>query len=272
VGSAPTNFAELDNSSDAIERDALYGIQVGQGYADWITNTPAKLAGGRVLELGPGTSYCGAIGLLGRGAADPVSVADRWLAPWRDNYHGPLYTRCSKLLREAGRAAEAKVFADIAAEGYSTRIQALSGGAENLPVESNSFDMVFSNAVLEHLVDHSAAARELYRVTAPGGWNFHQTDFRDHRNFERPLDHLLMSSKEWLALSEAQVEPHCFGTQLRAHAIAALFAEAGFDTFTQYHIEMADAEYASRIADQIGSDPEQIRVLCSLLILRKPLT
>lgn len=45
----------------------------------------------------------------------------------------------------------------------------LKGPVEALPVEDGSFDIVLCNQVLEHCDDPAQAARELRRVTAPGG-------------------------------------------------------------------------------------------------------
>lgn len=44
--------------------------------------------------------------------------------------------------------------------------------AENLPFEDNSFDMVYSSHVLEHIPNLEKALQEIYRVLKPGGINF----------------------------------------------------------------------------------------------------
>lgn len=44
--------------------------------------------------------------------------------------------------------------------------------AENLPFSDNTFDMVFSSFVLEHVVNREKAIKEIYRVLKPGGINF----------------------------------------------------------------------------------------------------
>ena len=42
-----------------------------------------------------------------------------------------------------------------------------------LPFESEQFDLVVSNVVFEHVMDYETVARELSRVTAPGGVHVH---------------------------------------------------------------------------------------------------
>lgn len=44
----------------------------------------------------------------------------------------------------------------------------------NLPFEDNSFDVVFCNHVLEHIVDDTKAMQELYRVLKKGGFGIFQ--------------------------------------------------------------------------------------------------
>jgi ubiquinone/menaquinone biosynthesis C-methylase UbiE len=43
------------------------------------------------------------------------------------------------------------------------------GSLHELPLESDSFDLVVSQSVIEHVQDWEAALREMYRVTMPGG-------------------------------------------------------------------------------------------------------
>jgi methyltransferase family protein len=57
-------------------------------------------------------------------------------------------------------------------------------------------DFVFSNSVLEHVEDVAGTARDLARVTAPAGQNFHFIDLRDHF-FKHPFEMLCYSEREW---------------------------------------------------------------------------
>ena len=57
---------------------------------------------------------------------------------------------------------------DIIRENEIQRIRLVHGSAEALPFPDNSFDIVYSNAVMIHL-DKQTAIREFYRVLKPGG-------------------------------------------------------------------------------------------------------
>ncbi|MBB3186053.1 class I SAM-dependent methyltransferase [Microbacter margulisiae] len=46
---------------------------------------------------------------------------------------------------------------------------------QNIPFEDNTFDMVMSNHILEHVDDDRLAMQELYRVMKPGGWGIIQS-------------------------------------------------------------------------------------------------
>jgi SAM-dependent methyltransferase len=55
------------------------------------------------------------------------------------------------------------------AEGAGVRAELLDGGAEELPLEDASVDLVTCERVLQHLEDPEAAVREFARVVRPGG-------------------------------------------------------------------------------------------------------
>lgn len=49
-------------------------------------------------------------------------------------------------------------------------IDFVAGCASRLPFADHSFDVIFANALLEHLPDPQAAMKEFHRVTRPGGF------------------------------------------------------------------------------------------------------
>jgi len=53
----------------------------------------------------------------------------------------------------------------LAVENKVNNIKFIKGDAESLPFDENSFDLVISSHVLEHLPDFHKGLREIYRVT-----------------------------------------------------------------------------------------------------------
>lgn len=57
-----------------------------------------------------------------------------------------------------------------------------------IPFDDNSFDIIISSHVLEHIPDDRAAMKELYRILRPGGYSIHQApvDTKRASTFEDP--------------------------------------------------------------------------------------
>src|SRR5262249_7098561 len=116
----------------------------------------------------------------------------------------------------------------VEAGGYpETVLTRIASPLETIPLPDNSVDCVFSNAVVEHLYDLHASFRQLHRITRPGGFGLHQVDFRDHRNFDRPLEYLLMEEAEFQALF-ARCHGEC-GNRYRPDEAADPIRAAGFE-------------------------------------------
>jgi SAM-dependent methyltransferase len=71
----------------------------------------------------------------------------------------PLGGRLIGLEYDLERAQEAKTVSD----------QILGAAGENLPFPANSFDLILSNEVIEHVVDDHKAVHEMVRTLKPGG-------------------------------------------------------------------------------------------------------
>lgn len=71
---------------------------------------------------------------------------------------------------------------------------------EDLDFAAETFDVVFSNAVLEHVRDPVPVLRNLHGMMSKDGWFVHAIDLRDHSDFERPLAFLSLSESEFRAI------------------------------------------------------------------------
>jgi SAM-dependent methyltransferase len=226
------------------------------------------LGGVTVLEIGPGANFAAPLAMASAGAR--VLVADRYLAPWEPRYHPDFYRDFLARWDGPGEAVRRV----IAQGGYRGVIEPVAQPAETLhAIGSGEIDLVLSNAVLEHVLDLDRVARELARVTRIGGWHAHQIDLRDHRNFARPLGHLLASERffAW----RRRLSRGSPGTRLRLPEIAALFSRH-FDIVETEENGFADATHVAEVQARLPhSSPyrdwpaERLRVTGGRLWLRR---
>lgn len=272
------NAETQDSSPAAIEAAAQHAFQIGLSHLQKINDWMARPAAGLdILELGPGPNFGSTLTLAAMGAN--VAVADRWLPTWDNAYHGPVYTRLASLIEaQLSGHDTSSLRALIGAGSHLMEVVTTFSDAEHLPgAPLDGFDLVLSNAVFEHIVDIEAAASRLFEVTRPGGINVHQIDFRDHRDFNRPLEYLLMTPAEqavWLR----QTDHHC-GTQRRAGAYVAAFERAGFEIIRAHvSLEVDQAYLADFLPRLRGYDGarlqhapvEELIELSTGYVLRKP--
>ena len=272
----PVNYSRLDTTPESLAKDVAYALQVGFGMLEWVHEL-RPLRDKRVLELGPGINF-GPILVLACHGAIPI-VADRFLKPWDPEYHPTFYREFrAEMLRRYPEVDPGPIDRLLEAGSYPEDVlRRVTSGAEQLDLPSQSVDITLSNAVFEHLEDHSKAFSELFRITNPGGWGFHQVDFRDHRSFERPLEHLLLPREKF-----DRIAKECFrecGTCLRPFEMIKLFEDCGFEVkeFTRNYFATPDyledflpRLRKSRRSPYRGLSEEQLQVLSGFFIVRKP--
>lgn len=274
--SRPVNLSYRDASPEAVAKDVAYALKTGPNILGWLSEF-GPVAGRVVLEIGPGINF-GPILLLACHGAIPI-VADRFLSPWDPEYHPKFYRRFrDELWRQDHQVDLGPIDALLDSGAYPDHVLSrIEAPVESLSVDSNSVDFVVSNAVLEHLENHAQAFSELYRVTRPGGWGVHQVDFRYHRSFDRPLDHLLLSPGDFERIAAA-----CFrecGTYLRPFDMADLFRTSGFEvcelrpnllTSPEYLQQFLPLLRRARKSTYRGASEEALRTLGGLFVVRKP--
>jgi SAM-dependent methyltransferase len=250
-----------------IANDAEYAIQLARGHLHTFERhfEPSRA---KILELGPGINFGPQLILASHGAV--VTVSDRFLGRWHPAYHPRLYRE----LKARWSGPSGAIDRVLEAGGYPTDvITCVAQPAENLSeLADGAFDCVVSNAVLEHIYDPAAVAVSLARVTKAGGYHFHQIDFRDHKDFSRPLEFLLIGDETYRRQSE-----HKRGNRRRLTEWTSAFAAAGFKVADVEINESAPEAYFSafvprlRRADSIYRDwPENdLRVLGARVCLRR---
>lgn len=244
----PANLRPLDASPEALERDVDYALGGGRMYLAILAGEFLK--GKTVLEIGPGTNFGFPLIMACHGAK--VMVADRFLTPWDDNYHPKFYSQLRDSLKKHWALIDTAPLDRILARGdydpesitrYSSALEELS------VVPDRSVDVVISNAVLEHVYDLPAAFAHLARVTKPGGLGFHQVDFRDHRDFSRPLEFLLFEDQEFREEFDYR-QGEC-GNRCRPLEMKQLFEQAGFAVNIFHPNMFAEKEYFAEFLERL---------------------
>lgn len=147
------------------------------------------LEGMRILEIGAGVhSPLGAsMVLLALGAA---ACATNDVSPVEDPHDAAqttlrLLTEICGVLPEGAPRLAGLLDRVLLGRGYlaeALRSPALTHTV--CPIDEyaadNLFDVIHSNAVVEHLLDYDKAVGALARLTAPGGLHVHKVDFIDH--------------------------------------------------------------------------------------------
>lgn len=142
------NIAYHDAAAD--EYDGKWGIDYGMLGNSQVLTKAKKVLGRdpghypRALEIGTGTGYFG-INMMLTGLVDELVATDI--------SEGML----GAVERTAGRL------------GLGERVSTLHTEAEEMPLEDESFDLIFGHAVLHHLPDLDASFREFMRLLKPGG-------------------------------------------------------------------------------------------------------
>lgn len=183
-----------------------------------------NLDGRVVLELGPGDSLATAVIARALGAretwlVDAGAFARTDLAP---------YISLAAFLRAKGLSVPpVETFGNIGQllDACGARYET-NGLAALSAVPSGHVDLVFSQAVLEHvrLREFAPLLKEMRRILGPGGVASHQVDLKDH--LATSLNHLRFTERTWE--SEFMARSGFYTNRLRRQAIVELFEAEGF--------------------------------------------
>ncbi len=276
-------FGWLEDRMSSDDHSLFYAERVFDWMRREVERHGGALAGARVLELGPG--YTLATGLLfyAHGArsyagADYYPIAGKESSVYRRlRAHLERQPLLVPAPIAAARAEALRRFDEaVALDGPDARFDESKVAcrypvdAAKLPFPDSSFDLVFSMASFEHFKDPIAAVRECARVTAPGGLNLHQIDFRDHRDFSKPLEFLRYDDAAWERLHTSFFY---FTNRLRKSDFERIFTEAGL-ALARVDVTLAApfdpalrSEFDGRFRDRPVTDFE---TLSALFAVKKP--
>ncbi|MCM2313761.1 MAG: methyltransferase domain-containing protein [Thermoanaerobaculia bacterium] len=260
AAAAPVNLQKRVTADSQLETDVSYALQVGQNYVRLLPEQWATLRGKTVLEIGPGINF-GSVLLMSCFGARPM-VADRFLAPWDLDYHPRFYSLLRNRIRDMFPDADlSPLDRVIAANSYGDVVRQVACALEDMnEIPTGSVDIVFSNAVLEHIYDPEAALASLSRISKPGGLGYHQVDFRYHKSMDRPLEFLLTPDAEF-DREFRECHGEC-GNRVRPMEYARLFEAAGFETTWSSSLDVDEdyfREFIPRLRKATGSRYQHVR-------------
>jgi SAM-dependent methyltransferase len=242
-----------------------YSLQVVRDHLSRFPGEHVFLKGRTVMELGPGNDLGPALVMMGYGAR--VIIIDKYLVEWDDSFHPYFYKMFLASAREIFPEMDTSPIEEVIRNKRhaAPNLECHKYGLEEVAfLPDKCIDVSMSNAVMEHLYDPELSCRELFRLTKPGGIGFHQIDFEDHRNFDKPLEYLTLSDDEFHSLFQS-INGEC-GNRLRYHEFQSLFEKAGFTILHFEKNKFADDNYLSDVLLRIQPrfremDPEYLRVL-----------
>jgi SAM-dependent methyltransferase len=211
---------------------ARYALDVHRFYMDVIATVPDfSLRGARVLEVAPGQTMATTVPFLVDGAAEVTGLDKYARVPLPPDYEHAIYERLFALMERPELASLA--FTRFEREGlvFSGRVRfvdrcAVEAVADAFPPDS--FDLICSNLVVNHVRDLATAYRACFRALKPGGLMIHNVHFWHHHAFEREglFHYLSVSDPVWqLMTSRMYAVNRKSGEDHRRFAAAAGFKE-----------------------------------------------
>ncbi len=218
---------------------------ITEPWLDGLARAGRSISGARVLEIGSGRTLSTGHQLVADGAAAYVGLEP--LAPFDAGLDEALIL---KVAQSTGRSV-----GDLRRK--VRRVTALDGLA------GETFDIVLSNSVLEHVEDVDKLLSDTAAVLAPGGIMYHVVDYRDHF-FKYPYHFLTFSKPVWdRFLNPGDLTRMRLGDHLKAAARQGLIGTVLFQ-------EVDEPEF-SKVADRIspdfdGADPTLAIMRAGLLL------
>lgn len=199
-----------------------YAIDVFDSHVERAGLT-GRLTGKAILELGPGDSIATAIIAI---AHDASAILVDTGAFVRTDI-GP-YLELQRVLAEKGcmppDLAGCRTIQDILS---ICKVRYLTDGLTSLKkIESNTVDLIFSQAVLEHIRrgEFMETMKQCHRILRPDGVCSHRVDLRDHLG--GALNSLRFSARRWE--SEFFASSGFYTNRIQYSQMLQIFSDVGF--------------------------------------------
>lgn len=161
----------------------------------------------------------------------------------------------------------AAVRSAIAGEDGAIAIRYAAPWHDSALVQSESVDLAFSQAVLEHVDDVDGTYRALYRWLKPGGIMSHAIDFKCHGLTRDWFGHWTVPAWQWKLVRGRR--PYLIN-RLPASAHVERMRSAGFEILRQAPLYGEPAPRASLAAEFRGLTDDDLRTSALFVVARKP--
>ena len=203
---------------------SAYAIGVFTKHQNLLGGSEA-FAGKVCLELGPGDTVASAILAHATGAKAIYLVdAGNFADPSSETYERLI----DDLAAEGYRVSDLRGFSGLQDLLDRTGARYLTEGLASLrSIPAGSVDMIWSQAVLEHIRDSevSAVLSEMRRILSDTGMMSHRIDYKDHLGGS--LNNLRLPSRLWEA--EIMARSGFYTNRIRNSEYLRLLAAAGFE-------------------------------------------
>lgn len=206
-----------------------YAIGVFSKHADRVGGV-STFSGRTCLELGPGDSLASAILARAAGARKTYLVDVGNFVEANMPFYRELI---SELQRRGYAVSDLTSICSVGELLEKTGAEYLTDGVRSLKtIPSGSVDVIWSQAVLEHIRVHEVpeALREMRRILSDSGIMSHRIDYKDHLGGS--LNNLRFSSRVWEA--EAMARSGFYTNRIRNSEFLRLIEDAGF------HLQQAE--------------------------------
>jgi len=170
-----------------------------QVFSNYVNLCKIKLNGKKILEIGPGRTL-GVAAIFNLNGADQVFSIDKFNCLRKDD------EAVIKKICEKNNGSYDEICKKI---NYIPEVE-----IEKISkvFKKEKFDMIISNAVLEHVGDLKRAFQLMSQIIKPGGTIVHEVDLACHNRFVgmHPLAFLTFSNKRWVRMGSNLGQPNRF--------------------------------------------------------------
>ena len=208
--------------------------------------------GKRVLEVGPGDSLGTGLLCISRGAASYCAV-DRFAVGMDFDFERQVFGKLFEAMNSEQQENCTEIIDHLKTHG--TFLENQIEYRNNLPIEKapnipgfGLFDVIFSNAVLEHVADLPGTIRAFSKLLSPKGVMQHDVDLRSHQTYEKhPLQFLEYPQWLWRLMSSHNGEPN----RIRVPQYLELLEENGISPVEIVVTKFFDPQLITRVRPKL---------------------